>query len=213
MTGGGMARIILGSSSPRRRDLLDTVRIPYEVIKPETPEVPHPGEAPDAYAARNAAEKADWVEAHLLSRPAAARPAGGWIVVTADTIVVLDGHILEKPRDKAHAREMVRSLAGRAHTVVSGVMLRPVAHPRARAPSAFVARTTVRIKPLSEDEIHAYVETGEPLDKAGGYAAQGIGSYMVQSIDGSYANVVGLPIAEVVLRLGLDFGYDIWKRE
>jgi septum formation protein len=204
-----MTSIILGSSSPRRRDLLATVRIPYEVIKPDTPEIPHPGEAPEVYAARNAREKAEWVERHLLARQD--RPAGGWIVVTADTIVVLDGRILEKPRDKAHAEEMVASLGGRAHTVVTGVELRPVAHPTAKKPTAFISRTSVKIKPLSAAEVRAYVETGEPLDKAGGYAAQGIGSYMVQSIDGSYANVVGLPIAEVVEGLARDFGYDIWK--
>ena len=207
-----MSKIVLGSSSPRRRDLLDTVRIPFEVVKPETPEIPQPGEAPDTYAARNAGEKAAWVEAHLLARPAAARPADGWVVVCADTIVVLGGRILEKPRDRAHAEAMVASLSGRTHTVITGVELRPVAHPRLTEPRAFLSHTSVTIKTLSPSEISSYVATGEPLDKAGGYAAQGIGSYMVQSIAGSYANVVGLPIAEVVECLTHDFGYDFWKR-
>lgn len=206
-----MTRIVLGSSSPRRRDLLDTVRIPFEVVKPETPEIPLPGEAPEAYAARNALEKADWVTAHLRARPTAAQPAGGWIVITADTIVVLDGRILEKPRDKDDAVAMVSSLSGRVHTVVTGVVMRPVGHPAVQRDSAFVARTGVTIKTLAPAEVLAYVATGEPLDKAGGYAAQGIGSYMVQHIEGSYANVVGLPIAEVVESLTRTFGYDIWR--
>jgi septum formation protein len=148
-----------------------------------------------------------------LARPLASRPAAGWIVVAADTIVVLDGKILEKPRDAADAVQMVQSLSGRVHTVLSGVMLRGVALLRPVAPAAFVARTEVRIKPLSAREVEAYVATGEPLDKAGGYAAQGIGSYMVQSIVGSYANVVGLPVADVIERLTRDFGYDIWKKD
>lgn len=206
-------RIILGSSSPRRKDLLATVRIPFEVIKPETPEIPLPGENPSDYAARNAREKSEWVETRLLALPADRRPESGWIVITADTIVVLDDKILEKPRDPAHAVEMVQSLAGRVHTVVSGVMIRAVGKPGAHEPVAFVTTTEVRIKPLSAVEVQAYVATGEPLDKAGGYAAQGIGSYMVHSINGSYANVVGLPVADVVERLGRSFGYDIWTED
>ena len=200
--------LILGSSSPRRRDLLATVGLKYEVIKPETPEIPQPGEAPRDYVRRNAREKAEWVEAFLARR--GATPRAGWLVITADTIVVLAGKILEKPRDAVHAEEMVASLGGKTHTVISGVMLRPVGMAAEFKTVAFESLTDVTIKPLTTAEIRAYVATGEPLDKAGGYAAQGIGSYMVNEIRGSYTNVVGLPVADVVTHLERSFKYDLW---
>lgn len=201
--------LILGSSSPRRQDLLRTVGLTFTVIKPETPEIPEPGEAPNAYVQRNAREKADWVAAHLLQLGPAKYPQG-CIVISADTIVVLDDAILEKPRDAAHAAEMLRRLSGATHTVLSGVTLKACGAAGTRM-DTFVASTEVRIKELSPREITSYIKTGEPLDKAGGYAAQGIGSYMVASIQGSYANVVGLPIADVVGRLQRDFSFDLWQ--
>lgn len=199
--------LILGSSSPRRRDLLSVVGLTYEVIKPDVEEKPKPGEAPEAYVLRNAREKGVWV-AEQIRKHGKAYPAGA-IVISADTIVVLGDEILEKPRDTGHAATMLRSLSGRTHTVVSGVMIASagVAQPKE---VSFAVRTAVTIKPLESAEIAAYIRTGEPLDKAGGYAAQGIGSYMVRSITGSYANVVGLPIAEVVEALANDFQYPLW---
>jgi septum formation protein len=199
--------LVLGSSSPRRRDLLATVGLRYEVLVPDIDERPRPGEAPRAYTLRNATEKAAGVAA-LLAPRAAALPHGA-LIVSADTIVVLDDAILEKPRDIDHARAMLANLSGRAHTVISGVALRHVLVPNPRE-VVFAVTTTVRMKRLSAAEIAAYVRTGEPLDKAGGYGAQGIGSYMVEAIEGSYTNVVGLPVAEVVASLERDFGYSLW---
>jgi len=200
-------KLVLGSSSPRRRDLLDAVGLTYTVVKPETPEVPLPGEMPEAYVRRNAAEKAAWVVAHGC---AAEPSSSGVIVISADTIVVLDDQILEKPADAAHAKAMLRRLSGRWHTVISGVTLQAALGPRTHL-QTFAVHTRVLMKALGEREIESYVRTGEPLDKAGGYAAQGIGSYMVERIEGSYANVVGLPIAEVVQALEQSFGYTIWE--
>jgi septum formation protein len=200
--------LILGSSSPRRKDLLAAVGLGYEVIKPDVDETPRPGEVPEAYARRNAEEKADWVARHLAGR-ASGYPAGA-IVISADTIVVLGDDILEKPRDKEHAAAMLTRLGGRTHTVISGVTLLGTLAPRLARRDTFAVRTAVQMKPLSRREIDAYIRTGEPLDKAGAYAAQGIGSYMVQRIEGSYANVVGLPVAEVVERLERDFAYPLW---
>ncbi len=200
--------LVLGSASPRRKDLLDTVRLKYEVIKPDVFEKPRPGEAPVAYAARNAREKAQWVVDRLIARRPA--PAAGWIVISADTIVVLAGEILEKPLDAAHAERMVASLGGKTHTVITGVTMQAVGGAKTQK-TEFTAATEVRIKPLTAREVKAYVATGEPLDKAGGYAAQGIGSYMVQEIKGSHANVVGLPIADVTMALERTFGYDLWQ--
>lgn len=206
----GRPALVLGSSSPRRRELLAVVGLEYEVIKPDTEEVPRPDEAPEAYTLRNAREKGAAVAA-LVAAKGAAYPHGA-IVISADTIVVLGDDILEKPRDKGHAAEMLRRLSGRTHTVISGVALSAVGRPApAGGEAVFSVSTIVKIKTLTEREIAAYIATGEPLDKAGAYAAQGIGSYMVERVEGSFANVVGLPIAEVVSRLERDFGYPLFE--
>jgi septum formation protein len=183
------------------------VGLSYEAVKPDVEEKPKPGEQPRGYVERLATEKGAWVAAEVARlKP---RPAG-YIVISADTIVVLGDDILEKPLDPADAKQMLGRLSGRVHTVYSGVSIASygTATPRQER---FVVTTEVKIKALSPKEIEAYIRTGEPLDKAGGYAAQGIGSYMVESINGSYANVVGLPIAEVVERLDRLFAYPIWK--
>lgn len=199
--------LILGSSSPRRRELLSVVGLSYEVIKPDTEEVPRHGEAPHAYVLRNALEKGAAVVE--MVRPRLASYPDGVIVISADTIVVLDEDILEKPQDESHAAAMLQRLSGRTHTVLSGVSLRSfgVVEPKE---SHFVTTTRVSLKSLSSAEIRSYIRTGEPLDKAGGYAAQGIGSYMVDRIDGSYANVVGLPISQVVEVLTKTFAFPLW---
>jgi len=199
--------IVLGSSSPRRKDLLTVLGLTYEVIKPETPELVKPGEEPVEYVKRNSTEKCDWV-CSFLENNRVARPNGN-IVICADTIVVLGSTILEKPRDPDHAAQMLRSLSGAIHTVFTGVRVRSI-HTLSDRTADFVTATKVRIKELSEHEIKNYIETGEPLDKAGGYAAQGIGSYMVEGIEGSYSNVVGLPVAELVQCLEKDFNFSIW---
>lgn len=200
--------IILGSSSPRRKDLLTVVGISYEVIKPETEELHRPGELPVDYVRRNAGEKCEWVSA--LVRKSPAKYPHGAIVICADTIVVLGNQILEKPLDRQHAKDMLRSLSGNAHTVFTGVQIQSVLNDKEHA-AWFVTPTTVRIKHLLDGEIESYIKTGEPLDKSGGYAAQGIGSYMVERIEGSYTNVVGLPVTELVQCLDHEFKFSIWK--
>ena len=207
-------QLILGSSSPRRRDLLATLGLSYITCKPQTAEVPRLGELPLAYAKRNAEEKAEWVVSHFVGLRLYQE---GFLVISADTIVVLGTDILEKPRDAAHAAQMLARLSGQTHTVISGVTLS--AHPgvQGTAPASvlsktFAVSTQVQIKLLSPREIDAYIRTGEPLDKAGGYGAQGIGSYMVERIEGSYSNVVGLPVAEVVRELEMTFGYPLWDK-
>jgi septum formation protein len=199
--------LILGSSSPRRRELLSVLGLQYEVMSPNTVESPRPGEAPHDYVLRNAKEKGLAVE-ELAKTHEGAYPHG-FIVISADTIVVLGREILEKPRDVEHAAHMLENLSGREHTVFSGVSLRSYGTPKTRE-KTFVSTTKVRLKTLSRQEIEAYIKTGEPLDKAGGYAAQGIGSYMVERIEGSYANVVGLPISDVVEVLTREFEYPLW---
>lgn len=200
--------LILGSSSPRRRELLSNIGLDYVVITPGTEEIPRQGEVPHAYVLRNALEKGE-----AVLRMAQAKTEDypdGLIVISADTIVVLDEDILEKPQDAGHAATMLERLSGRTHTVLSGVSLRSWGAGEARE-AHFVVTTRVKLKSLSPAEIRAYIRTGEPLDKAGGYAAQGIGSYMVERIEGSYANVVGLPIADVVEVLTRTFGYPLWE--
>jgi septum formation protein len=147
----------------------------------EVEEVRAPGEAPDAYVRRLAYAKAE-----------AAWEGRDEIVLGADTIVVLDQSVLEKPRDAADAGAMLRRLAGREHTVITGICLH---HPG--GVQADSSATRVRFTPLTDAEIDAYVATGEPLDKAGAYAIQGLASKFVERVDGCYFNVIGLPLSQV----------------
>jgi septum formation protein len=188
--------IVLGSSSPRRRDLLSKVGLTYEVVRPETIEQRKEGESPKDYVERNAREKGEWVVKSVGDNP---------VVISADTIVVLGEQILEKPKSEAEAKRMLSSLSGNTHTVITGVCIARGAKTR-----VFSSTTDVVIKNLSSTEIDNYIKSGEPMDKAGAYAAQGIGSYMVKKLVGSYANVVGLPIAEVVEILESDFQVSLW---
>ena len=201
-----LPEIILGSSSPRRRELLSNVTSKFIVVKPETPEIPHPGETPEHYVARNAREKAEWI---------ASRRAGRFIVICADTIVVSGEEILEKPRDHADARRMLTLLGGKTHHVLTGVHLigRGVASPSDHATTvhSFVTKTAVTFKNLAPAEMDAYIKTGEPFDKAGGYAAQGRGSWFVQKVEGSWTNVVGLPMAELLDALEREFHVRLWE--
>jgi septum formation protein len=155
-------------------------------------ETPRPGEEPRAYVLRLAQEKA------------AARAEPGELVLAADTTVVVDGDILGKPEDPDDARRMLRLLADREHEVLTGIALEEPGRGRA----ADVVETRVRMAPLTEEEIAWYVGTGEPMDKAGAYAIQGIGSLFVEGVDGSPSNVVGLPV-QAVYRLFARLGYDL----
>jgi septum formation protein len=185
-------RLILASASPRRRELLGGLGLAFEVIVAGIDERPWPGEAPASYTLRNASEKAHEVRGRL--------PPGEELrVLAADTIVVQDGHILEKPEDAAHAAAMLRRLSGRPHEVITGVCLVETRGGVWREDGEAVV-TRVVFRALTEEEIAAYVATGEPMDKAGAYAIQGGAGRFVDHVEGSYTNVVGLPV-ETVKRL------------
>ncbi len=179
-----MPKITLASASPRRRDLLTRCGLDLDVRPPDVDERQIEGEAPRAMAIRLARDKAAEV-AVTLAEPA--------IVVAADTIVVLDGEVLGKPADEADARAMLRRLSGRTHTVITGFAVHG-----ALGMTADAVETDVTFRHLSDDLIAWYVATGEPLDKAGSYGIQEIGVMLVAEIQGSYTNVVGLPLVEVL---------------
>lgn len=170
--------LILASQSPRRSEILLQAGIPFVVRAASVDETVRPGETPSEYVKRVAQEKAAAIEAG---------PAD--IVLGADTVVVIGSQILGKPTDQADALRMLETLSGRQHTVLTGICLR-----RGTETALDVAETRVWLSPLSRRELEEYVATGEPMDKAGAYAIQGRASKFIQRIDGSYANVVGLPI-------------------
>jgi septum formation protein len=177
-------QLILASASPRRRELLQGIGVVFTVIPSDTAEAAQPGELPQEYALRVAGEKALDI---------ARRHPGVWIL-GADTIVEIAGEVLGKPRDTTDGRRMLRLLSGRTHQVMTAfILLDGEGHVRARQ----VVTSRVTFKPLSDAQIHAYLATGEPFDKAGAYAVQGLGASLVERVEGSYTNVVGLPMDEV----------------
>ena len=180
-----MLPIVLASASPRRQELLRNAGIPFEAQPANIPEDPLPGEGAKECAERLASEKA-------LST---ARQRPHDIVLGADTVVIVDGELLGKPADAADARRMLRLLSGREHEVITGVCL--VA---SGVRSISSATTVVTVNELTDQEIADYVASGEPMDKAGAYAIQGIASRWIPRIEGDYSNVMGLPVA-LVLRL------------
>jgi len=171
-------KLILASKSPRRAELLTAAGIEFCVSSAGIDETPRGGESPREYVLRLAEEKA--------------RAVDGELVLAADTTVVLDGEIMGKPEDAADATRMLRTLSGKRHEVLTGVALK-----RDGAIDSGVASTAVWFAPLTDDEIAAYVASGEPMDKAGSYGIQGLASKFIDRIDGSYSNVVGLPVALV----------------
>jgi septum formation protein len=178
-------RLLLASSSPRRRELLRRAGFDFAVQPSDIVEEIQQGEPPEEFARRAAREKAMHV--------AASSPSGS-VVLGADTVVVIDGEALGKPSDLEDAARMLRLLSGRTHQVHTGICL-------VRAPDEIEAlkheTTLVTFRELDEEEIRRYVESGEPLDKAGAYAVQGLASKFVTRISGCYSNVVGLPVALV----------------
>lgn len=190
--------LILASGSPRRRDLLDGLGLAFRVRPVDVDETPRAGEGPRAYVRRLAEEKA------------AARVEPGELVLAADTSVILDGEILGKPSDEADARTMLGRLAGCEHLVLTGVALHDGAAGAAGADGArtHVEESRVRIASLTAEEIAWYVATGETMDKAGGYAVQGLGAMFVESVHGDYTNVVGLPLP-ATYRMFKAQGYDL----
>ncbi len=189
--------LVLASASPRRQEILRNAGIEFAVQAAEIPETSNPGEPAQACAERLAREKA----AVIFSR----QPHD--FVLAADTVVVVDGEILSKPRDEADARRMLRLLSGRTHQVITGVCLMGPKIPcaartedrelRSGFDDTRSATTAVTMTRMSEDEIGRYVATGEPMDKAGAYAIQGWASRWIPRIEGDYFNVVGLPMALV----------------
>lgn len=187
--------LVLASASPRRRDLLASVGLDFEILPVDGEPAPEPGETAEAYAMRAALAKAETC--------AALRPEA--VVLAADTVVVLDEQdlqddespILGKPADETEAMMMLARLAGNTHRVVTGCCLVMPG----REPQQFHAETEVEMGPQPLAALMAYVATGEPLDKAGAYAIQERGAFLVRHVQGSYTNVVGLPLAMVLDRL------------
>lgn len=185
------APLVLGSSSPRRRELLTSAGVAFEVQPADIDEQARPGEDPPALAARLAREKA-----HAVARRLGPAPPR-W-VLGADTIVVVDGDVLGKPVDAEDAVRLLGRLLGRTHRVLTGVALVESA---GLATSGVVVESRVRMRDAEPDEIRRYVATGESLDKAGAYAAQGEGRRFIEAIDGSESNVIGLPLDETLALL------------
>lgn len=183
--------LVLASASPRRRELLAQAGYAFEVRPAHLPEDPRPGEEPIAYVVRLAREKAEAVYREVAGRDGTGG-AAGLAVLGADTTVVADGEILAKPEDAADAAKMLRKLSGRTHRVITGVALATEAGTEVAAEV-----TAVRFVALADEEIAAYVATGEPMDKAGAYAIQGGAAKWIPRIEGCYFNVVGLPLALV----------------
>jgi len=179
----------LASTSPRRREILETLGIEFDVILVETDESPLEGEKPDEMVLRLATAKTD-------------AATHGDFILAADTVVVLDDRVLGKPRDADDAVEMLLALSGRSHAVMTGVALRTPA-----GITAVLSTTDVQFRQIGRDEATRYWQSGEPADKAGAYGIQGLGGMFVKNIEGSYSGVMGLPVFETVELLvsaGLD---------
>jgi septum formation protein len=176
-------RVVLASGSPRRHDLLNLVGISHEVRPANIDETMRIRETPHRHAERLAREKASAV---------ATRDAG-LITIGADTIVVVNRKVLGKPTDADHAAAMLRQLSGRQHTVITAVAVS-----RGKKLRSAVEEVRVKFRKLRDDEIEAYIATGEPLDKAGAYGIQGYGATIVECVEGDYFSVMGLPLARLV---------------
>lgn len=182
--------VYLASASPRRRELLAQIGIACETLPTGVDESPLPGESPADMVCRLAAAKA---RAGIRSDRSRSAP-----VVAADTAVALGGEIFGKPRDAADARRMLGRLSGRTHEVWTAVAVADDDRERVE-----LSRSEVTFRPMDADEIQAYVQTGEPLDKAGGYAIQGLGAVFIAGLKGSYSGVMGLPLLETARLLAL----------
>jgi septum formation protein len=187
-----MPRLILASSSPRRRELLVQIGLEFQVLPAYIDEMRRESEEPTAYVQRLAVEKAEAI--HALHP--------GAFVLGADTTVEVDGHALEKPTDRADAERMLRALSGRTHHVHTGIALLSPHDGRTH-----LETTAVTFSAISEAELHHYLDGGEPYDKAGAYGIQGYAARWIPRIDGDYFNVMGLPLA-ATMRLLRELGYN-----
>jgi septum formation protein len=182
-------KLILASSSPRRAQILRDAGLSFSVLSSAIDESPISGEAPEQLVQRLADAKGQLV---------AARTVGPAVILSADTVVVLDGQILGKPHDRDDARRMLKLLSGHTHSVITGVTLLRLPENQRRQ---FVESTLVHFSALTQDEISRYLDTDEPYDKAGAYAIQGRAGRYIPRVEGCYFNVVGLPLSRVVAAL------------
>jgi septum formation protein len=188
-----LPRVILASQSPRRRELLNLIGIPHEVQPADLDEAYLPGETPSQHAERLARDKANAIH------------GAGVVTIGSDTIVVVDGDVLGKPRDRAHAAEMLRRLSGRSHIVMTGVAVC-----WGDRMASGLEEVGVTFRPLTDEDIERYIDTGEPMDKAGAYGIQGYGATIVERVDGDYFAVMGLALNRLVRlfsELGLRYSF------
>ena len=196
-----MLSLYLASGSPRRRELLTQIGVSFNTISAAIDETPFANESPVAYVERLALEKARAGFDRLLKSIIGST----FCVLGADTAVVLDGRILGKPVDEVDALAMLMALSGREHEVLTAIALMDATRCETR-----VVRSAVRFRNISTQEAARYWASGEPLDKAGGYAIQGLGAVFVSGLEGSYSAVVGLPVCETAELLG-HFGIPCWQ--
>lgn len=191
--------IWLASASPRRRELLQQIGVRFSLLSVEVPEEPHPGEAPEVFVLRLALEKARAGQALLDAGDSTP-------VLGADTVVVSHGRILGKPRDRAGALTMLQALSGAQHQVLTAVALVANGKEQSR-----LSVSTVQFRHISLEEAEAYWASGEPADKAGSYAIQGVAAIFIERLEGSYSGVMGLPLFETAELLA-HFGVSVLER-
>mgnify|MGYP002870062031 CR=1 FL=1 len=185
-----MDKLILASASPRRRELLELIGVPFRVVKSDAPET-ITKEAPGEIVMELSARKAEDVAGSVRD---------GYIL-GADTIVWAEGRLLGKPADREDAQRMLKMLSGKAHQVFTGVTILVKEHGEEAQKDSFFCRTIVHVHDMTEEEICGYIDTGDPFDKAGSYGIQGPFAAFVDGIEGDYQNVVGLPVSEVYRHL------------
>ncbi len=190
-------KLILASGSPRRRELLSMLGLSYEVVTSDVEEAADPDLAPSLMVEKLSLLKAADV---------AARMGPDALVIGADTMVFLDGNPFGKPKDQADAKAMLTALAGRAHDVLTGVSVVRTAD---AASVSVYEETRVHMKALTEEEMDRYIASGEPMDKAGAYGIQGLGSLLIERIEGDYFNVVGLPLCRLARLLAEEFDFPL----
>ncbi len=190
--------IVLASASPRRKEILETLGVPFRIIVSDAEENVSPALAPDEFVMKTAMEKCEAVKLSLITDGTLSENT---LIIACDTVVVYEGFIIGKPKDEAHAILTLGMLSDSWHAVFSGLAVYYRGRTALRA-----ARTDVKFREVSEAEIHAYVESGEPMGKAGSYAIQMKGAAFVERIEGEFNNVVGLPVATLLSLLREEFG-------